>query len=231
VDVEALFGAGVACAYRGHDSAASQYLSKATAINVAGRSASLLSDKDSLLSYTNTLAQSHETTPLTRQRLILISQLHLLGGSPSTAVRAAEGAVQLAPESADARKQLALCRSALRSDEEALQEWAWYREQRPDDPLALLVMGIVARRAKRPGLAIDCLEHAASISLPFAAPCLELTEIYGASGDTENARKWAREYTKRNPYGDERASIYGETQDRRRAPHRTERVVTPNIGF
>ena len=196
-NVEALFGAGVACGFAGDESAAAHYLSAATAFSIASESASLLSDKDSLLSYTNALARALEDSAMTLPRLILVSQLCLLGGTPATAVRAAQAATELAPESPDAHRQLALCMSSLDANDEALKEWSWYQSRRPDDPLELLVRGVVARKLGRLDVAIKSWEHAATVAPHFGSPCLELSKIYRASGDTLGARTWALEYERR----------------------------------
>jgi tetratricopeptide (TPR) repeat protein len=197
-NVEALFGGGVARAYCGADSAASEFLARAIAINVAERVSSKLSDKDSLIAYTQNLALAYKESRLILPRIILISQLHLLGGSAGTAVRAAEVAAEHAPDSPVARRQLALCMSAMHATEEALVEWKTYRAQRPDDPFALFVMGVLAGKAGDDDLAIECLEQAVELAPFMASPCLELAEVYSQRGDPDGARRWMEEYRRRS---------------------------------
>jgi len=197
-DVEALYGTGLACAYLGEDSLSAKCLADAIGLNIASRRPSKLSDRDSLLSYSKALVSSYADQSLSLRRMIVYSELSLLIDEKEQAVRTAETVAQSAPNSPEARYPIVLCMSLMHADSLAMPHWSWYRQQRPHDPVPLLVMGVVARRLGQTQMAIDCLTDAAESAPRLALPCLELAELYGELRNRENAILWTTEFERRS---------------------------------
>jgi Flp pilus assembly protein TadD len=120
-------------------------------------------------------------------------------GDPTLALEKFTAALELNPESWEARYNRGLCYLQLGRQTEAFADLSVCLQTRPDEPNTLRLLALIAWAENRTPTAIELLEKATTVANPPPLAWRDLGQLYLWTGDWARGRDALRKYLELTP--------------------------------